>query len=48
MIETGFIGGESEAAFAERKKLRAKYVATCNKGKAEFGDAIAKANSMMK
>lgn len=48
MIETGFIGGESDSAFAERKKLRAKYIATCKKGKQEFGDAIAAANSMMK
>lgn len=36
----GFIGGESAADFKKRVDLRNSYVATCNKGKKEFGDEI--------
>lgn len=36
----GLIGGESDADFKKRVALRNRYVATCNKGKKEFGDEI--------
>jgi len=36
----GLIGGESDADFKKRVDLRNRYVATCNKGKKEFGDEI--------
>lgn len=45
MIEQKIIGGESDADFAKRVALRNKYVATCNKGKKEFADAIGSINS---
>lgn len=48
LTEDKFIGGESDADFKKRMDLRNGYVATCNKGKTEFGHTIGKANSMMK
>lgn len=36
MTELKFLGGESSGDFAKRVALRNKYVATCEKGKAEF------------
>lgn len=48
LIEQKFLGGESKKDFAARQVLRAKYVAQCNKGKAEFGKEIKQSVASLK